>query len=394
MLFRVVRTSFALCSLGLALACPSTDDGGADAGPDVELPDNVGDVAQTYADIVLANYEDTLAAAQDLDGAITTFLADPTAANLATAKDAWRAAREPYLQTEVFRFYEGPIDDEETGPEGFINAWPLDENYIDYTLDTPDGAGSIIAGTDTIDAATLESLNEQGGEANIATGYHAIEFLLWGQDTASDGPGDRPVDDYIVGTGANADRRRLYLETVSAMLVGHLQHLVDAWQPTGDTYAVDFVAAAPEVQLERIMIGMIVLAGFETGSERLKPALDNHDQEEEHSCFSDNTHRDMIQDIQGIQNVWRGSYDGVSGDGVKDVITALDEGLATDINQAIDQALADANALPVPFDQAIASGNDAGNAAVQTLIDQLFIVRDLLEDAFRAAGLDVPPREF
>ena len=49
---------------------------------------------------------------------------------LVPARKAWLAAREPYGQTEAFRFYGGPIDDAK-GPEGRINAWPLDEAYID-----------------------------------------------------------------------------------------------------------------------------------------------------------------------------------------------------------------------------------------------------------------------
>ena len=79
------------------------------------------------------------------------------------------------------------------GPEGLINAWPLDEAYIDYVEGDP--AAGVVNDPDTyptIDAELLTSLNEQGGEANISTGWHAIEFLLWGQDLSTDGPGDAP----------------------------------------------------------------------------------------------------------------------------------------------------------------------------------------------------------
>lgn len=379
----------AVLALVVLSACPAADgetDGGA-----VELPANVGDMAETYAALVLATYEDAHQGAVDLDVAIDAFTADPTEANLTAAKVAWLAAREPYLLTEVFRFYEGPIDNEEDGPEGLINAWPLDENYIDYTVDDPNGG--YIAGDGPIDAATLEGLNEQGGDANIATGYHAIEFLLWGQDLSADGPGARPATDYVDGTADNAARRALYLETVSDMLVGHLQDMVDAWQPGGDSYAAAFTTADPETQLERVMTGMIVLTGFETGSERLKPALDNQDQEDEHSCFSDNTHRDMIQDVQGVINVWEGQYGSVDGTGVKDVISELDATIATAITESLEDALAKAEALPVPFDQAIASGNTEGNQKVQDLIDALFVAEGHLQEAFRAADLDIPVTE-
>lgn len=381
--------AFAVLALVVLSACPAAD-GATDGGP-VELPANVSDMADTYAALVLATYEDAHAGAADLDVAIDAFIADPTESNLTAAKNAWLAAREPYLLTEVFRFYEGPIDNEEDGPEGLINAWPLDENYIDYTVDDPDGG--YIAGDGPIDAATLEGLNEQGGDANIATGFHAIEFLLWGQDLSETGPGERPASDYDVGTAEHAERRALYLETVSDMLVGDLQDMVDAWQPGGDSYAAAFTSADPETQLERVMTGMIVLTGFETGSERLKPALDNQDQEDEHSCFSDNTHRDMIQDVQGVINVWEGQYGSVDGTGVKDVIAELDASIATSITESLHDALAKAEALPVPFDQAIAAGNADGNQKVQDLIDALFVAESHLQEAFRAADLDIPVTE-
>ena len=85
-------------------------------------------------------------------------------------------------------------------PEGQLNAWPLDENMIDYTSDTNGkiaGAKNIIntptkftpvgdepqeVDTSIINTATISALNENGGDANVATGYHAVEFLLWGQD--------------------------------------------------------------------------------------------------------------------------------------------------------------------------------------------------------------------
>ena len=148
-----------------------------------------------YAAGVHAAYAASLASATELDEAIDAFVADPTDDTLAAAKDAWLAARDDYGLTEAFRFYGGPIDNEEDGPEGLINAWPLDEAYIDYVEGDP--AAGIINDPDaypTIDAELVTSLNEQGGEANISTGWHAIEFLLWGQDLSADGPGARPVD--------------------------------------------------------------------------------------------------------------------------------------------------------------------------------------------------------
>ena len=388
------------------------------------------DASKTYASIAFSSYSDSLTTAQSMDTALNALVNNPSASTLADARNSWLDSREPYLQTEVFRFYEGPIDNED-GPEGLLNAWPMDESYVDYTRgDMGLNMTGIVNDTSiTIDGATLESLNEQGGEENIATGYHAIEFLLWGQDFSDEGAGNREFTDYVdrgaAGTfgcynptshavdcvalaetecsngamwvenacPANADRRGLYLTEASTLLTGHLSILVDEWAEDSENYRSTFTAMSSEEQLTKILTGMIVLSGFETGGERLQTALDTGDQEDEHSCFSDNTHRDMIQDIQGIQNVYLGTYESVSGTSIKDVVAAFDADLAARLEAEIQASLDAANAMQVPFDLEIASGNTEGNARVQALITALRTQEGTLEEVFRGFGFAIPNPE-
>lgn len=364
------------------------DNATGETGADSLFPTQTADAVATYAAIVRATYSDSLAAAGALDAALEELVASPSQQTLEAARTAWLASREPYLQSEVFRFYDGPIDNPEDGPEGLINAWPLDENYIDYVEGDPT-AGAINDLTVTIDASTLEGRNEVGGEKNIATGFHAIEFLLWGQDQSPAGPGARPHTDYVTdgtGTAQNQDRRGQYLTVAGDLLLGHLGQVNDAWAE-GAPYRSGF-EADPEGSFAKILAGMIILSGFETGGERLQAALDSGDQEDEHSCFSDNTHRDMIQDIQGVRNVWTGSYGAVTGVSVRDVVAEVDADLASALDARIDESLALANALPVPFDSAIAPGSE-GRAAVQALVDSLRDQEGLLFQVFEAFGLTV-----
>jgi putative iron-regulated protein len=374
----------------------SGDPGGAAPLP-VPWEEVAVEARVTYAEIVTASYEDSHASATELDTALRALVEDPSQANLDAARRAWTDSREPYLQTEVYRFYGGPIDDDD-GPEGLLNAWPLDENYIDYTEDDPT-SGIINDPDQVISADELAGLNEAGGEKNIATGYHAIEFLLWGQDFATDGPGDRPYTDYVTGaegTAENQDRRGEYLLTVSDLLLEHLSGLVDEWSEGDVTnYRAEFLRIEPEETIERILTGMILLTGNETGGERLRAALVAQDQEEEHSCFSDNTHRDMIQDVQGVLNVWNGTYtrlDGseVTGTGIADVVRADDKALADEIDDKLNECLDLANALVRPFDNEIAAGNEEGQMRVTELITALQDADELFREAFTGFGLEVP----
>ncbi|MCA9982052.1 MAG: hypothetical protein KDD89_14510 [Anaerolineales bacterium] len=334
------------------------------------------EVIETYADIVYANYQDSHTTAVALQTALQTFVANPSEETHQAAKEAWLAAREPYGQTEVYRFYGGPIDDED-GPEGLLNAWPLDEAYVDYVAGAPE-AGIINNPADypEITPDLLASLNEAGAEENISAGYHAIEFLLWGQDQSATGAGDRPYTDYT--TAVNAERRGQYLLAAAEQLVGHLDMLVQAWNPAvADNYRAEFLALPPDEALQKMLTGMGVLSKSELAGERMFVAYDNQDQEDEHSCFSDNTHRDIIANAQGIYNVYHGTYtrvDGstVSGASLAGLMTVLDGDLAANLATQTAAALASTQSIHVPFDQAIvlAEHRPAVLEAVYALQDQ------------------------
>jgi len=354
-------------------------------------------LGENYAAIVVASYEDSIAAATDMDAAIDGFLGAPDAAGLTAAKDAWLDAREPYLQTEVYRFYDGPIDALPDEVEGLLNAWPMDENYIDYVDGDLPGAfsGIVNDASVTIDADTLAGLNGEGGDGNVATGYHALEFLLWGQDMSATGPGERSFEDYT--TLENADRRGDYLAVTSDLLITHLNQVADQWAD-GAAYRTEWDGLDGIDALERILTGMIVLSGFETGGERARAALLSGDQEDEHSCFSDNTHRDMVQDVVGVLNVWEGVYtrtDGstVTGTGVYDVVAAQNQELADTVDARVRESVTLAEAIQAPFDQEIAPGNAAGNARVQAFVDSLFEQESVLFDVFTEFGLTIELEE-
>ena len=350
------------------------------------------DVIRNYADGAHAMYARSLTSAEALDRAIDRFINDPSAARLDAAKRAWLLARDDYGPTEVYRFYDGPIDNEEDGVEGLVNAWPLDEAYIDYVAGSPN-AGIINNPADfpSIDANLIVSLNEEGGEENVSTGWHAIEFLLWGQDMSEDGPGVRPLEDYT--TNANARRRAVYLATASDVLVSHLRDMVDAWAPSGSgNYRERFLALAPDDALVRIITGMGELSRGELAGERMTVAYEERSQEDEHSCFSDNTTADIIANARGIQLVFTGDYGSVSGPGVLDLIAAEDEELAKQLENEIRRSVSLAEAISAPLDQHLREGvSDAspGRQAILRTIVSLEDQTDTIVSAAEALGITI-----
>ncbi|MAC43855.1 MAG: peptidase [Deltaproteobacteria bacterium] len=375
------------------------------------------DVLETYANIALAKFEDSLSTAKALDSAIDNLIANPNEATLNAAKSAWIEARVPYQQTEVYRFGNAIVDDW----EGRVNAWPLDEGLIDY-VDASYGSESdenslytvnVIANTSlsvngkTIDASVItptllsETLHEaEEVEANVATGYHAIEFLLWGQDLNGTGPGEggRLATDFHKTncSGGNCERRAEYLKAASDLLLFDLEEMVDNWEDSGAARAA--LMQDKQAGLVTILTGMGSLSYGELAGERMKLGLLLNDPEEEHDCFADNTHNSHYFDQIGIRNVYSGHYkrfDGsvVMGPSIGDLVEEVDADLHADLSSKLNETV---NAMAVmkaraesieAYDQMIGEGNVAGNAVVQSAIDSLIAQTRPIERAVAALGL-------
>ncbi|MCR9283320.1 MAG: peptidase [Rhodobacteraceae bacterium] len=377
------------------------------------------DVLSTYGDIAQAKYADSLATAKTLKTAIDKLVTEPTEANLEAARTAWKEARDPYQQTEAYRFGNAIVDDW----EGKVNAWPLDEGLIDY-VDASYGdeseendlyVANVIAnatlkvGGETIDATEItptllaESLQEAGEvETNVATGYHAIEFLLWGQDLngTEAGAGNRPATDFDPAncTGGNCERRIQYLQAATDLLISDLEEMANAWAPDGA--AREELAGKGEAGgLATILTGMGSLSYGELAGERIKLGLMLHDPEEEHDCFSDNTHMSHYNDVVGIRNVYFGSYkspvgNDVSGASLADLVAEKDPALAEEMKTKLDATLAAFEAMKAraesgeAYDQMIGEGNDEGNAVVQAAVDALVDQTASIERVVKVLELD------
>lgn len=376
-------------------------------------------VVAHYADMVFAVYSDAESTAKTLQTAIDTFLANPNDDTLKAARTAWIASRVPYLQSEVFRFGNTIIDDW----EGQVNAWPLDEGLIDYVdktyehaLGNPGATANIIAnneiqvGEDKVDVKDitpekLASLNELGGsEANVATGYHAIEFLLWGQDLNGTGPGagNRPASDYMTGdgaTGGHNERRRTYLRAVTQLLVSDLEEMVGNWKANvEDNYRATLEAEPATDGLRKMLFGMGSLSLGELAGERMKISLEANSPEDEQDCFSDNTHNSHFYDAKGIRNVYLGEYtrtDGtkMTGASLSSLVAkadpAADEALKADLasTEAKIQVMVDHANNGEHYDQLIAAGNDKGNQIVRDAIAALVKQTGSIEQAAGKLGI-------
>ena len=377
------------------------------------------DVLTTYADIAHAGYEDSLTTAQALQAAVDALIADPSPEALQAAKQAWLEARVPYQQTEVYRFGNAIVDDW----EGKVNAWPLDEGLIDYVDATYGGATeeneyavlNVIANPtftlsgEEIDATEITPELLEGAlheadevESNVATGYHAVEFLLWGQDlNGTDyGAGARPWTDYASGdacTGGNCDRRGAYLKAATDLLVSDLEWITGQWAEGGEARAT--VLGDEDAGISAMLTGMGSLSYGEQAGERMKLGVMLNDPEEEHDCFSDNTYNSHFYDALGVRNVYLGSYtriDGtvVSGPSLSALVAEADPAVDTELKAKLDATMVEMSEMKTAaeagfsYDMMLERGNAKGEALIMGAVNALVDQTAAIERAVAALGAD------
>ena len=346
----------------------------------------VASAVERYAALVHRRYAEAHGGVRAMQLAVAQFLAEPNDATLELARQAWRHAHNLYSLTEAYRYYEGPIDAPPGSGggviEGRLNAWPLNEAYIDYVAGNP-GAGIVQDPSIPLDRGVLINKNAADDEADVTTGFHAVEFLLWGQDARLDGPGNRPVSDYV-GDGVAVQRRRQYLKLATDLIVDDLATLEQAWAPApapgkSGNYAASFRSGGKQ-SLGKALTGIATLAGFELASERIAVALQSGDQEDEQSCFSDNTLEDLRYNIEGIAQVHEALQ------------TAIREGAPKahrELAASIERAQRIAASLHGPMDVILADPRHAERPRLAELVKALQAIATQLQAAGREMGIDV-----
>jgi putative iron-regulated protein len=398
------------------------------AGKGSESMDELKDsYKENYMAMALLNYQDSLVGAKRLDKEIDIFLKAAAKGQrihelkrkMNGVKKTWsHDARMPYGESEIFRFNNGPIDFEPAGVntsylatinhqgvEGLLNAWPLDEAYIDY-VNGNKRAGVINDPSVKITKKLLVAMNERDGEKNISTGFHAIEFLLWGQDRSLKSAGLRPVTDFVDGGSArNQNRRRKYLKTLSSLLVEHLSSVESHWRSDEDNFRAQFTKLSSDQVLAQSLNSVISMLGDELKSERIENAFMLGDQEEEHSCFSDKTINDIYTNAKGAFNLYRGGYKAynmnaeVKGTGLSDLVKKSSESLHNEILENFNQLFKEINFfyskdsygkakigdIATPFDYALTHNKKE----IKKIIDRLSMLDEQFKEVANLFGIKI-----
>lgn len=287
---------------------------------------------ELVAEVIMPTYDDVVAKTEALAAAAHAFGDTPAQDTLDALREAWRAARRPWKETDAFRF--GPMALQSLGVA------------MDQTVDTTKIEAEL-AGTQPIDAAYFATLG-----AN-KKGFHAIEYLVFD----GEGIGDAAV------LASLADARRLAFVVAAADdIVVNARALRDAWAELGmivadpgsdrgsdyDTIkeSVDDIVNETWFQAEAVADNRIGAPfGTKTGGVP-------HPEAQE-SGPSDNSVDDMLGVLRGIRNVYFGSRDGTPGKGIGGLVAAQSPRTDRDVRAALADAEAKLLAIPRPFRDAV-----------------------------------------
>ena len=213
------------------------------------------------------------------------------------------------------------------------------------------------------------------------------------------GAGNRPWTDFAAGdacTNDNCDRRSGYLIAATDLLLSDLEWMSAQWTDAGAARAQ--LMANTDAGLSAILTGMGSLSYGEQAGERMRLGLMLNDPEEEHDCFSDNTHNSHYYDGLGVQNVYLGEYiriDGrlVSGPSLSDMVATTEPALDVEMREKLSTTMMALGRIKTAadtgfkYDQMLERGNAAGNALVMGGVNGLVDQTRSIERVVSALGL-------
>jgi len=344
--YRVRRGSTALTiALGAMLSLSLVSCSDSTTEPTGDEHDYATVLTKVSHDVILATYVDLDDRAGALVSAVAALKANPTDELLTAARQAWRAARRPWEQSEAFLF--GPVDTKGIDPG--IDSWPVNRVDLDAVL-----ASDAVLTKEYID-----------GLEGTLKGFHTIEYLLFGTDKEMSASDLTP-------------RQLEYLTAVTESFKGATGQLRASWESSGENFVAQLANAgsgssvyvSQKDALQELLDGMIGIAD-EVANGKINDPFSQQDRTLEESQFSDNSIADFQDNIRSVQNVYRGAYgETTAGNGIGSIVAEKNAELDTKVTAEIAAAIDAIGAMQPSFGDAIFSNPqkvEAAQAAVRQL---------------------------
>ena len=298
----ILTTAFTLL---IALLCCTSGAIAADSPSDDPL-----DKTTRYAwELGLQSLINTEQASRNLSAQLDLFLADPSEASMANVRQEWRNSHQQWQQHAVW------IALAKAQPRRFailnshyfaLDARELQPGYLDAVQDYP--FSGIV--NDISIVLTADSLRQQHGltdSSEVSLGFHALEFLLWGEY------GQRSFNDFLPISTINAEqnaaglttgdlpnnRRRTVLRLLTQLLADDVQRLRQDWQNPLSPISQTYLQLPPKMRLEFIQQTAYQLLSVELPDQLLQATA--HDRATHHNQFAGDTLQHNLALLSGLE---------------------------------------------------------------------------------------------
>ncbi|MED6300576.1 MAG: imelysin family protein, partial [Verrucomicrobiota bacterium] len=209
----------------------------------------------------------------------------------------------------------------------------------------------------SITTELLRSINLKAGKSGFTTGYHVIEFLLWGEDSDRSSSGKRSFKDYDKSNSELAKRRADYLVACCDLLIEDLENLVSEWDHESKNNLRSHLESMTSDQAIRKILRIVSVLADGLAESQIGSIISKESVFKEQSTFSDTTHFDFLHTVAGISNLAAGAYVGLDGKlqvlglGLIGLAEQAPNARAEKIRSLINDAMKSAQAFKGPFDQ-------------------------------------------
>ncbi len=390
----IVRATLAMTAT-LLLSCDGSSS--PDASTDT-LAGRKREVLGALAEnVMLPTYRSFADAAAALETATAAYAADRSETNRAAAQQAWIDAMATWETAEMFVF--GPAGPPPGVTADFVGEMMLRDAIYSYPF----------TNTCRIDLETVEGAFSDpdafASEVVSVLGLDAMQYLLFTESTENTCEPTSAIntDGSWAALGADGviEARARYAATLAVLVSRSAVTLRDAWEPSGGDFVGTLRTAGeagspfPSAQWALDELGTALLyidryvkdmkVGEPAGILEC-PAGGCIEELESHPSGRSKEH--VIANVRALRRVYLGGEPGGDELGLDDLLIEVGAtDIAADLSRALDDAIAELEALDGTLEEAIASDP----AAVRAIYDALTEVSRLLKmDLFSA--LDIQPK--
>ncbi len=339
-------------------------------------------LATSYEHMVRDNFNNFKNHHNNLYQKVQQFGSTLVSTHLTNSRENWKVAYDAYHQLGPFRFHsESTLTPLMSDAELQLSLYVTNPAYIDVT--SQDATSGIIPDEATYPQILTQVLTDAhlaGGPENVSLGFHALEFILWGEDNSASGPGNRLVSDFG-GTSTN-NRRKEYLVTVNYLNNAYV-NATDA-----EAYINAFKKLTYKEQLQTMLSGVYRFVKDDLAGKSIKTPYDMMDQQFEESPYSDNSLNDLKSKLNSTRNFLTGSqFSGTNGYFLIDYIAFKSQDNADKITRLLEDIDSQLTGITVAFDQAVV--DPAGRAQLLTVYNKCIDLANAIQQFATEQGISL-----